>query len=235
MQTYERHVRCACGRELIHKAQVRLWTEVFDPNYEQSRPWTSAVPVSPISPPDHSSAEEASTSGYGHHESAWTEHTENSADKRRRSDEHSYNAPPQTDTVAETSGWRLREQNWEIAAQDTGAWDSWREPKPSSSAHGGQRNYLREVIEDHELPPKMFVPVFTPETMQECLERYRGSNKKEKDKLRRCDQCHEWPKQTSVGTPVVLCKACWIHLQATNEKVYREFVSMNDEFNQAPE
>ena len=235
MQMYERHVRCACGRQLIHKAEVRLWTEVFDPSYERSRPWDSAVPVSPISPQDHSSAQQAATTAYGHDEPAWTVLTENQADKRRRSDEHSYHAPPQTDAVAETSGVRLQERNWEIAAQDTGAWNSWDERNPSGSAHGGQRVYPSDAIPDHELPEKMFVPIFTPETKEECLERYRGSNYNNKDTRRRCDQCNEWPKQQCVGTPVVLCKLCWAQLKNTNNKLFRDFVSRNDEFWKSPE
>ena len=137
-----------------------------------------------------------------------------------------------TEAVAESSSLRLPEQSWEGAAQDTGAWDPWNVTNPSSSAHDGPRNSLREVLEEHTLPPKMFVPVFTPKPLHECLVRYRESNYEKKDKLRRCDQCNEWPKQKCVGTPVVLCQSCWKHVENTNNKLFRDLVAKNDEFEQ---
>ena len=224
-KVFERRVRCKCGRQLIHKAEVRLWTEeVIDPSHEQSRRRDDAVPVSPISPQEHSSAEEA--------------------------------------------------RGWGGDAQDIGAWDPRNVTNPSSSAHDGPRNSLRDVLGEHTLPPKRFVPLFTPKSLQECLVRYRDIThdgprnslrdvlgehtlppkrfvplftpkslqeclvryrdiNKKKDDLRRCDQCNEWPKQRSPGMPVVLCHECWTHVKDTNYELYRGYVAKNDEFEHA--
>ena len=215
-KVFERRVRCKCGRQLIHMAEVRVWTEeVIDSSHEPSRRWDTAVPVSPTLPPEHSSGEEASRSGYGHRELPWT------------TVEPSWQV-----ALAESPSWRFPGQSWEGAAQDTGEWGSWYMTNPSGSAQEGPRNSLRHVLEDHEPSPKRFEPVFTPKTLQQCLKRYRESNKK-KDDLRRCDQCNEWPKQKSPGMPVVLCHECWKHVQDTNNELYRDYVARNDEFEHA--
>ena len=215
-KVFERRVRCKCGRQLIHMAEVRLWNEeVIDSSAEPSRPWDNAVPVSPISPPEHSSGEEASRSRYGHRESPWT-----TAE------------PSWTEALAEASSWRFPDQSWEGAAQDTGEWGSWNMTNPSSSAQEGPRNSQTRVLEDQKPPRKKFEPTFTPETLQECLERFKF-NPKKKDDLRRCDQCNEWPKQKSPGTPVVLCQECWDDVKDTNFELYRDYVRRNDEFEHA--